>query len=51
MKDASTASEMLQPYDPRLIPFYPVSTRINHVANDDQECPAPLELGQARLLL
>jgi hypothetical protein len=25
---------------------YPVSTRINHVANDDEECSAPVELAQ-----
>ena len=25
---------------------YPVSTRINHVANDDKECSAPVELAQ-----
>jgi hypothetical protein len=26
---------------------YPVSTRINHVANDDEECSAPVETGRA----
>jgi len=32
---------------------YPVSTRINHVANDDAECSAPVVLAQiqARLFL
>ena len=38
MKDASAASEMLKPYDARLMRSYPVSTRINHVGNDDAEC-------------
>jgi hypothetical protein len=27
---------------------YPVSTRINHVANDDEECSAPVELAQTQ---
>ena len=29
---------ILKPYDPRLMGCYPVSTRINHVANDDEDC-------------
>ena len=28
----------MKPYDARLMRCYPVSTRINHVANDDEEC-------------
>jgi putative SOS response-associated peptidase YedK len=46
MKDVSAASEMLKPYDARLMRSYPVSTRINHVGNDDAECSAPVELAQ-----
>ncbi len=46
MRDASVACEMLKPYDARLMRCYPVSARINHVANDDPECSAPLELAQ-----
>jgi putative SOS response-associated peptidase YedK len=38
--------EMLKPYDARLMRCYPVSTRINHVANDDEQCSAPVELAQ-----
>jgi len=51
MKDVSVASELLKPYDARLMRCYPVSTRINQVANDDEECSAPVELAkiQARL--
>jgi putative SOS response-associated peptidase YedK len=48
MRDASVASEMLKPYDARLIRCYPVSTRINDVANDDEECSAPVELTQSQ---
>lgn len=38
MKNIQAASNILSPYDPRLMRCYPVSTRINHVANDDAEC-------------
>jgi len=35
---------MLRPFDPALMRRYPVSTRVNHVVNDDAECAKPLEL-------
>jgi hypothetical protein len=41
MKNVSAVSELLKPYDARLMRCYPVSTRINQVANDDAECSAP----------
>ena len=34
MKDVSTASDLLKAYDARLMRYYPVSSRINRVAND-----------------
>jgi putative SOS response-associated peptidase YedK len=46
MKNVTTASELLKPYDARLMRCYPISTRINHVANDDEECSAQVELAQ-----
>ena len=46
MNDMAAASELLKPYDARLMRCYPVGTRINHVANDDEECSAPVELAQ-----
>ncbi len=46
MRDVAAASELLKPFDARLMRCYPVSTRINHVANDDSECSAPVELAQ-----
>jgi putative SOS response-associated peptidase YedK len=46
MRDVSAASELLKPYDARLMRCYPISTRINHVANDDKECSKPVELDQ-----
>ena len=44
IRDVSVASEMLKPYEARAMQCYPVSTRINHVGNDDPECSAPVEL-------
>ena len=42
--NVSAASDLLEPFDTRLMRCYPVSTRINHVADDDEECSAPVEL-------
>jgi putative SOS response-associated peptidase YedK len=46
MRDAGAASDLLKPCDARLMRRYPVSTRINRVANDDKECSAPVALMQ-----
>ena len=46
MRDVGAASELLKPYDARAMRCYPVSTRINHVANDDEECSRPVEVAQ-----
>jgi putative SOS response-associated peptidase YedK len=46
MKNVSAASDLLKPYGTRLMRCYPVSTRINHVMNDDAECSVPVELVQ-----
>jgi len=43
MKDTHVVSDMLRPYDARQIRCYPVSTRVNHTAIDDEECSQPLE--------
>src|SRR4051812_33060641 len=40
----TAASEMLQPYDVRLMRSYPVSTRINQTANDYEECAKLVDL-------
>jgi putative SOS response-associated peptidase YedK len=47
------ASELLKPYDARLMRCYPISTKVNHVANDDEECSRPVEVleTQDRLFL
>ena len=51
MTNLAAASELLKPYDARLMRCYPVSARINRVANDDEECSRPVELAltQTRL--
>jgi putative SOS response-associated peptidase YedK len=40
----AAVSEMLRPYDSRPMRYYPVSTRINQAANDDEECATPVEI-------
>jgi putative SOS response-associated peptidase YedK len=51
VRDTETAAEMLKPYDARVMSCYPISARINHVANDDEECCARVELVQAQARL
>jgi putative SOS response-associated peptidase YedK len=46
MLDVRVVSDMLKPYDARMMRSYPVGTRVNHVANDDKECCMPVELAQ-----
>jgi putative SOS response-associated peptidase YedK len=48
MQDVAAISELLKPYDARLMRCYPVSTRLNHVANDDEECSQPVVLVQSQ---
>jgi putative SOS response-associated peptidase YedK len=43
MTNVDAVSEMFKPFDARLMRCYPISTRINHVANDDEECSRPVE--------
>ena len=48
IQNLAAISELLKPYDARLMRCYPVSTRINHVANDDAECSRPVEIAEAQ---
>ena len=48
MNDAQVVSELLKPCDARQMRCYPVSTRINHVANDDDECSRRVEVEQTQ---
>jgi putative SOS response-associated peptidase YedK len=38
------ATDLLKPCDARLMLCYPVSSRVNHVANDDEGCSAPVDV-------
>jgi putative SOS response-associated peptidase YedK len=42
MHRVEAISELLKPYEARLMRCYPVSTRINHVGNDDDKCSRPV---------
>jgi putative SOS response-associated peptidase YedK len=46
MTNVAAACELLRPCDARLMRCYPISKRINHVANDEEECSAQVELTQ-----
>jgi putative SOS response-associated peptidase YedK len=48
MTNVTAASELLKPYDARLMRCYPVSRRINHVANDDEQCSRPVALAETQ---
>jgi hypothetical protein len=37
MSDVSAATDLLKPYDARLMRCYSICTRITHVANDDEK--------------
>ena len=41
MTNVETTAEMLMPFDASLIRCYPISSRINNVANDDEQSAAP----------
>jgi len=43
MTDVQVVSELLKPYDARSMRSYPVSSRVNHVGNDDEDCSRPVE--------
>ncbi|MGA8373970.1 MAG: SOS response-associated peptidase, partial [Candidatus Sulfotelmatobacter sp.] len=48
MQNVAAISELLKPFDPSLMRCYPVSSRVNHVANDDEECSRPVELAETQ---
>lgn len=45
MRDVAAVSDLLKPYDARLMRCYPVSSRVNSVVNDDETCSALVQLG------
>jgi putative SOS response-associated peptidase YedK len=48
MTNVEAVSEMLKPCDARTMRCYPVSARVNHVANDDAECTTPVKPAQTQ---
>lgn len=44
MTNVEAACDLLKPFDAGLMRSYPVSPRVNNVANDDAECSAPAEM-------
>jgi putative SOS response-associated peptidase YedK len=48
MQDVAAISELLKPYDARVMRCYPVSTRLNHVENDDEDCSRRIEVAQTQ---
>ena len=48
MRNVYAVCELLRPYDASQTRSYPVSSRINHVANDDEECSRPVEILEAQ---
>jgi putative SOS response-associated peptidase YedK len=48
MQNITAISELLKPYDTRLMRCYAVSSRVNHVANDDDECSRRVEITEAQ---
>jgi putative SOS response-associated peptidase YedK len=51
MTDMQVVSELLKPYDASRMRSYPVSMRVNHVANDDEECSRPVALAEVQTIL
>jgi putative SOS response-associated peptidase YedK len=48
MQNVAAISELLKPYDALLMRSYPISTRINHVANDAEDCSRPVVIVQTQ---
>jgi putative SOS response-associated peptidase YedK len=48
MNKVSELSRLLVPFGAKSMRSYPVSTRINHVANDDEECSRPVEIAESQ---
>ena len=42
MQNVEAISELLKPCDARLMRSFPVSARVNHAGNDDEECSRPV---------
>ena len=51
MTNVDAVSDMLKPFDARLMRSFPVSARVNHVSNDDAACSTPVEIAQTQARL
>ena len=51
MTDINVLSDLLKPFDARLMRSFAVSSRLNQVANDDEACSLPIEGVEAKNLL
>ena len=48
LHDVATVTDLLKPFEAKLMRKYPVSTRVSDVRNDDAECAAPVDLAAGR---
>jgi putative SOS response-associated peptidase YedK len=48
MTDVQDVSELLKPYDARSMRCNPVSSRVNYVGNDDEECSRRVEVAETQ---
>jgi putative SOS response-associated peptidase YedK len=48
MVNVAAATDLLKPYDARLMRCYPVGSRVNRVANDDEECSRRTEVAETQ---
>ena len=48
LTNVAAASELLKPYDARLMRCYPAGNRVNSTANDDEECSRPVEIAEVQ---
>jgi len=46
MTNVDAISDLLKPFDAKFMRAYPVSSRINQVQNDNEECARPVPLEQ-----
>ena len=51
MQNVAAVSELMKPFDARLMRCYPVSSRVNNVGNDDNDCSRPLEIAETQTRL
>jgi putative SOS response-associated peptidase YedK len=48
IQNVAAISELLKPFDVHLMCWYPVSSRVNHAGNDDEECSRPVEVAETQ---